>query len=111
MASTDSLAPENELVTDAENELVTDAENELVTDAEDIKTQVIVNDDCIKQMKEMDSDSADIIICDPPYNIGKDFGNSSDKQDMDKYLEWCDEWIGECIRVVKPKGTLYIRIQ
>jgi len=72
------------------------------------KTQLIVNDDCIKIMKEMNADSVDIIICDPPYNIGKDFGNDSDKQEMDKYLVWCDEWIAECIRILKPKGTLYI---
>jgi len=73
-----------------------------------IKTQLIINDDCIKKMKEMKADSVDIIICDPPYNIGKDFGNNSDKQEMDKYLIWCDEWIAECIRILKPKGTLYI---
>ena len=72
------------------------------------KTQLIVNDDCIKKMKEMNAESVDIIICDPPYNIGKDFGNDSDKQEMDKYLVWCDEWIAECIRILKPKGTLYI---
>lgn len=72
------------------------------------KTQVIINDDCIKQMKELKSDSVDIIICDPPYNIGKDFGNDSDKQEFDKYLIWCDEWISECIRILKPNGTLYI---
>ena len=72
------------------------------------KTQLIIHDDCIKKMKEMEADSVDIIICDPPYNIGKDFGNDSDKQEMDKYLNWCDEWISECIRILKPKGTLYI---
>ena len=73
-----------------------------------LKTQRVINDDCIKKMKEMKEDSVDIIICDPPYNIGKDFGNDSDKQEMDKYLNWCDEWISECIRILKPKGTLYI---
>ena len=72
------------------------------------KIQEIVNDDCIKKMKELKSDSVDIIICDPPYNIGKDFGNNSDKQEMDTYLKWCDKWIGECIRILKPNGTLYI---
>lgn len=68
----------------------------------------IRNTDCIQGMKAMASESADIIICDPPYNIGKDFGNSSDKQPMNKYLQWCDEWIRECIRLLKPRGTLYI---
>ena len=27
---------------------------------------------------------------------------------MDTYLNWCDEWIAECIRILKPNGTLYI---
>ena len=49
----------------------------LKTKNTDVKKQLIINDDCIKQMKEMKADSVDIIICDPPYNIGKDFGNNS----------------------------------
>ena len=72
------------------------------------KIQTIINDDCVKKMKELNDNTVDIIIADPTYNIGKDFGNNSDKQDMDKYLIWCDEWIKECIRVLKPTGTLYI---
>lgn len=79
-----------------------------ISDKVKTKTQHIINDDCIKKMKEMKPESVDIIICDPPYNIGKDFGNNSDKQEMEKYLVWCDEWIKECIRILKPKGSLYI---
>jgi site-specific DNA-methyltransferase (adenine-specific) len=69
---------------------------------------VIKNKDCIAGMKDMGDNSVDIIIADPPYNIGKDFGNDSDKQNTDEYLVWCDEWIAECIRILKPNGTLYI---
>lgn len=72
------------------------------------KKQVIYNEDCITGMKKLKDESVDTIICDPPYNIGKDFGNDSDKQEMDTYLTWCDEWIKECIRIIKPKGTIYI---
>ena len=72
------------------------------------KTQIVVNEDCIEGMQKLQDNSADIIICDPPYNIGKDFGNNSDKQKMDDYLLWCDAWIAECIRILKPAGTLYI---
>ena len=50
-------------------------ENENKDVCENVKTQHIINEDCIKGMKEMKADSVDIIICDPPYNIGKDFGN------------------------------------
>jgi len=75
-----------------------------------MKTELnkIYNEDCISGMKKLKDNSVDIIICDPPYNIGKDFGNDSDKQEMSKYLEWCDDWISQCIRILKPNGTLYI---
>lgn len=72
------------------------------------KIQQIVHADCIVEMKKLKAESVDIIICDPPYNIGKNFGNNSDKQEMKQYLSWCDEWINECVRILKPKGTMYI---
>ena len=70
--------------------------------------QRIYNENCVTGMAKLADESVDIIICDPPYNIGKDFGNDSDKQDMVHYLEWCDTWIEQCIRILKPKGTMYI---
>jgi site-specific DNA-methyltransferase (adenine-specific) len=73
-----------------------------------LEMNIIYNEDCIQGMKKINSESVDIIICDPPYNIGKDFGNDSDKQDMNTYLQWCDQWIAECLRILKPNGTLYI---
>jgi len=70
--------------------------------------QKVILGDCTLKLKELSDDSTDIIIIDPPYNIGKDFGNNSDKQTMDDYLKWCDIWIAECIRILKPSGTMYI---
>lgn len=91
-----------------ESQLKTEEPKTEESKTEESKTQTIIHEDCIDGMKKIESESVDIIICDPPYNIGKDFGNDSDKQQMDKYLSWCDEWITECIRILKPKGTLYI---
>ena len=73
-----------------------------------VRINEVYNEDCIEGMRKMLDSTVDIIICDPPYNIGKDFGNNSDKQKMDDYLNWCDEWISECLRILKPHGTLYI---
>lgn len=39
----------------------------------------IKHEDCVEGMKNIQNETIDIIICDPPYNIGKDFGNNSDK--------------------------------
>uniref|UniRef100_A0A6C0JW10 DNA methylase N-4/N-6 domain-containing protein n=1 Tax=viral metagenome TaxID=1070528 RepID=A0A6C0JW10_9ZZZZ len=70
--------------------------------------QEIIHGDTIDILPTLPSDSAQIIIADPPYNIGKDFGNDSDKQPMKEYLIWCDAWIKECIRILKPNGTMFI---
>ena len=70
--------------------------------------QTILLEDCIEGMGKLLDNSVDIIICDPPYNIGKDFGNNKYKKSIEEYLSWCDKWIKQCIRILKPAGTLYI---
>ena len=68
----------------------------------------IVEMDCIQGLKTIGSETIDIIICDPPYNIGKDFGNESDRQAFDDYVRWCDQWLLECVRILKPCGLMYV---
>lgn len=68
----------------------------------------ILKEDCIEFAKKLPAESAQMIIADPPYNIGKDFGNASDKQKMDEYLEWCDKWIAECLRILSKNGSMFI---
>jgi site-specific DNA-methyltransferase (adenine-specific) len=70
--------------------------------------QDVIHGDTMKILPTLESDSAQIIIADPPYNIGKDFGNDSDRQPMDEYLGWCEQWIKECLRILKPNGTMFI---
>jgi site-specific DNA-methyltransferase (adenine-specific) len=64
--------------------------------------------DVVEGLKQLDPESCQIIIADPPYNIGKDFGNNKDKMELEDYLKWCDEWINGCIKALKPNGTLFI---
>jgi site-specific DNA-methyltransferase (adenine-specific) len=70
--------------------------------------QDVIHGDTLVVLPTLEAESAQIIIADPPYNIGKDFGNDSDKQPMDEYLKWCDVWIHECLRILKPNGTMFI---
>jgi site-specific DNA-methyltransferase (adenine-specific) len=70
--------------------------------------QEILEGDSIKILPTLESNSAQIILADPPYNIGKDFGNESDKQPIEDYLRWCEQWIQECLRILKPNGTFFI---
>lgn len=73
----------------------------------DIK-QDIIHGDTLNVLPTLEDNSAQIIIADPPYNIGKDFGNDSDKQPMEEYLQWSEKWIKECLRILKPNGTMFI---
>ncbi|MGU9950963.1 MAG: DNA-methyltransferase [Gammaproteobacteria bacterium WSBS_2016_MAG_OTU1] len=53
-------------------------------------------------------DIFDVVIADPPYNIGKDFGNNFDSKELPDYLDWCDAWIAECLRLTKISSPIYI---
>lgn len=68
----------------------------------------IILGDALIELKKLPDESCDIIIVDPPYNIGKDFGNNTDKRELSEYVSWCKEWINQCIRVMKPSGTMFI---
>jgi len=68
----------------------------------------IILDDAVDALKRIPDESCDVIIVDPPYNIGKNFGNNLDKRELNEYIAWCKEWIHECVRVMRPTGTMFI---
>ena len=66
----------------------------------------LYNSDSIAFLKNLESNSIDLIFADPPYNIKKanwDYFNS-----QNEYLEWTMEWVKESQRVLKKTGSLYI---
>ena len=67
----------------------------------------IYNEDCISFMSQLSANSIDTIIVDPPYY--KAINESWDKQwkTEDEYLNWCQEWFTECVRILKPTGSFY----
>ena len=56
----------------------------------------------------MPTGSVDLVVADPPYNLGKDYGNNHDVQGFDEYLSFSREWLRQANRVLKPTGTLYV---
>jgi site-specific DNA-methyltransferase (adenine-specific) len=49
-----------------------------------------------------------LIIADPPYNLGKDYGNNKDNKSFDEYMTFSRDWIKEAHRILKNTGTIYI---
>lgn len=69
----------------------------------------IYEGDCLEVLKTLPDSSVDLIFADPPYNIGKTFGNFKDKwKSEEKYAEWCYLWLELCIEKLKPSGSLYV---
>jgi len=74
-----------------------------------LKENKIYNGDCVKLFKSIDDESVDLIIIDPPYNLGKDFGNGSDVwSDVHAWMGWNKLWLDECKRVLKSSGSLFV---
>ena len=64
--------------------------------------------DSLDVMRDMDSESADLVIADPPYNLGKNYGNNIDSLEFDDYMEFTRNWTTECQRILKSTGTIYV---
>jgi modification methylase len=86
----------------------------------------IVQGDCLEVMKDIPDNTFDLIVTSPPYNKsfydkrkkqgGKndvwkqrkiDYGDFKDNLSPEKYEEWQSKVISECLRILKPTGSLF----
>ena len=68
----------------------------------------IYNEDCIDGIGKINDGSIDLIVTDPPYCLGKDYGNDSDKKSPEEYLTWTYQWLDVGVPKLKESGSLYI---
>jgi site-specific DNA-methyltransferase (adenine-specific) len=64
--------------------------------------------DCLELFKLIPDNSVDITFADPPFNLNKKYNNNHDKLKLDEYLNWCENWISEMVRVTKPSGSIFV---
>lgn len=92
---------------------------------------MIIEGDCIEEMKKLPSESIDLIVTDPPYMISQqgksigrkslsskswkrnmdiklDFGKWDNFEDEADFFRFTESWFSECVRVLKPKSWIYI---
>ena len=68
----------------------------------------ILTGDCLDVLPTRDRESVDLVVTDPPYNIGIDYGLGASADRRDDYDVWCERWINWCYRALKPTGSLWI---
>jgi len=71
-------------------------------------SSILLNGDCIEQLKKMPENSIDFCFADPPYNLKKKYESWDDGIDIQEYFDWCDKWLSELARVLKPGRTLAV---
>jgi site-specific DNA-methyltransferase (adenine-specific) len=69
---------------------------------------IVINEDSLRGMRLIPDEAVDLIVADPPYGLGKDYGNDSDKKNEREFLDWTVDWLELAISKLKPTGSLYI---
>ena len=65
-------------------------------------------EDALAGLARIPDGAVDLILTDPPYTLGKDYGNASDQQTVADYLRWTEQWIDTALPKLKANGSLYI---
>ncbi|MGH8779588.1 DNA-methyltransferase [Paraburkholderia sp.] len=66
------------------------------------------NRDFLTDVASLPDGSIDLILADPPYGLGKDYGNDSDMRSGEAFLAWTRDWLDLAIPKLKPTGSLYV---
>ncbi len=72
------------------------------------KSRLIYGDTLKVLSQKIEGYKFDVIIVDPPYNIGKDFGNNQDNMPLEEYLAWSNQWLARCLELLADNGIIYV---
>jgi len=79
----------------------------MTKDIKEFENKIILGD-CLEIMKDIPNDSVDMTFADPPFNLKKKYNHYEDTKEKEEYLEWCNKWISEMVRITKPSGSIFV---
>jgi site-specific DNA-methyltransferase (adenine-specific) len=68
----------------------------------------LIQQDCLKGLRAIPDNAVDFCFADPPYNLAKHYDRWDDAIDIEQYFAWCDTWLDELARVLRPARTLAV---
>ncbi|MES2572652.1 MAG: site-specific DNA-methyltransferase [Verrucomicrobiota bacterium] len=76
----------------------------------DTTTWQLHHGDCLRGMAALPSESVDVVVTSPPYNLAIGYRSYADDVPRPEYLEWCLQWAAEIKRLLKPNGSFFLNI-
>ena len=73
-----------------------------------MKTNKLIAGEAVKILKTLPDKSVDLVCTDPPYNLGKNYGNNIDWKQWQEYEKFTLAWLKEARRTLKPTGSIYV---
>lgn len=76
----------------------------------DIKPNTVIHGDCLSVLRQMDADSVDMIITDPPYGVDYQSNRPKSKDPTARFEKIANDktpfiwWIYDAFRVLKDGG-------
>ncbi len=72
-------------------------------------TNIVINGDALEELKKLEADTVQAVIADPPYyNVLEDEAWDTQWKTPAEYLDWCDAWVAECLRILRDDGLCFI---
>ena len=70
---------------------------------------MLIHGDALTELQELPAESVQSVIADPPYfNVLEDEDWDTQWKTSDDYIAWCDEWVAQCLRILKLDGLAFI---
>jgi len=70
---------------------------------------MLFSGDCVEVLADVRDEVVDTVFADPPFNLKKKYGTrTNDDLPDEQYLAWCERWMKECVRVLKPGGAFFL---
>ena len=73
----------------------------------DLVNQLIAGD-VLQILPKIPPASVHLVCTDPPYNLGKNYGQTVDKKDWGEYERFTRQWLAECQRILRNDGSIYV---
>ena len=75
------------------------------------KTNIIYNENCMDTMSNMEDESIDLVVADPPYGMNFRSNHRAKRYDdifWDDNLDWLDDWSLQTNKILKENSHMYV---